>query len=81
MNLGGSFTRAGLGTFNRTGGAVNLTGTLDNTGATLALNNATGSWTLLGGALAGGTLEHGWTADGEFRLRAWLPSPQPAAQA
>ncbi|SDE53837.1 Signal transduction histidine kinase [Blastococcus fimeti] len=31
--------------------------------------------------LAGGTLEHGWTADGEFRLRAWLPSPQPAAEA
>jgi signal transduction histidine kinase len=30
--------------------------------------------------LAGGTLEHGWTADGEFRLRAWLPHPQPAAE-
>lgn len=31
--------------------------------------------------LAGGTLEHGWSADGEFRLRARLPWPQPAAQA
>jgi signal transduction histidine kinase len=31
--------------------------------------------------LAGGTLEHGWTADGEFRLRAWLPWPRPAADA
>ncbi len=31
--------------------------------------------------LAGGTMEHGWTAEGEFRLRAWLPWPQPAAGA
>ncbi len=30
--------------------------------------------------LAGGTLEHGWTTDGEFRLRAWLPQPQPAVE-
>ncbi len=29
--------------------------------------------------LAGGTLEHGWTADGEFRLHARLPWPQPVA--
>jgi signal transduction histidine kinase len=28
--------------------------------------------------LARGSLEHGWTAEGEFRLRAWLPWPQPA---
>jgi signal transduction histidine kinase len=31
--------------------------------------------------LAGGTLDHGWTADGEFRLRARLPWPQPVADA
>ena len=31
--------------------------------------------------LAGGAIEHGWTADGEFRLRATLPWPQPAAGA
>jgi signal transduction histidine kinase len=31
--------------------------------------------------LAGGSLEHGWTADGEFRLRAWLPWPRPAGEA
>ncbi len=31
--------------------------------------------------LVGGTLEHGWTADGEFRLRAWLPWPRPAGDA
>ena len=28
LNLGGSFTQAGMGTFNRTGGTVNLNGTL-----------------------------------------------------
>ena len=39
MNLGGIFTKAGLGTFNRTGGTVNLTGTLDNTGTTLGADD------------------------------------------
>ncbi len=29
--------------------------------------------------LAGGTLAHGWTPDGEFRLRAELPWPATAA--
>ena len=41
--------------FTRTGGAVNLTGTLLNTGATLALTAATGSW-----AVVGGTIDGGW---------------------
>lgn len=31
--------------------------------------------------LAGGSLEHGWTTEGEFRLRAWLPWPPPQAEA
>ena len=56
LNLGGSFTTAGLGTFSRAGGTVNLTGTLNNTAATLALNSATGSWNLLGGTVSGGTV-------------------------
>ena len=56
VNLGGAWTLAGLGTFNRTGGTVNLTGTLDNTGGTLALDAATGSWNLLGGTIKGGTI-------------------------
>ena len=30
--------------------------------------------------LAGGSLEHGWTPEGEFRLRARLPWPAPAVQ-
>ena len=54
MNLGGAFTWAALGTFTRSGGTVNLTGTLDNRGRTLALDATTGSWQLAGGTLQGG---------------------------
>ena len=59
LNLGGSFTTAGLNlpAFTRSGGTVNLTGTLNNAAATLTLNAATGSWNLEGGTLSGGTLE------------------------
>ena len=35
---------------------MNLIGTLDNTGTTLALDATTGSWNLLGGTINGGTL-------------------------
>src|SRR5262249_50451277 len=41
---------------NRSGGIVNLIGTLNNAGTTLALGAATGSWVLLGGTVAGGTV-------------------------
>ena len=53
VNLGGSFTLASLGTFNRSGGTVNLTGTLTGN---LAFSSATGSWNLAGGTIAGGTI-------------------------
>ncbi len=56
VDLGGTFTAAQLGTFNRTGGTVNLTGTLTNTGSILALNASTGSWSLDGGTINGGTV-------------------------
>ena len=56
LNLGGSFTTASLSSLSRTGGAVNLTGALDNTGATLVLDAATGSFNLTGGSLKGGAL-------------------------
>ncbi len=56
LELNGTFTTAGLGTINRAGGVVNLRGTLTNTGATLTLNAAIGSWVLLGGTITGGTL-------------------------
>ncbi|HND55871.1 MAG TPA: hypothetical protein PLV92_25820, partial [Pirellulaceae bacterium] len=54
VNLGGSFNVAQLSTFTRSGGAVNLTGTLNNVGTTLALNAATGSWNIVGGTINGG---------------------------
>ncbi len=56
LNLGGSFNTAGLGTLNQSGNTINLIGKFDNTGTTLALTPATGSWNLLGGTLTNGTL-------------------------
>jgi hypothetical protein len=66
VNLGGDFTLAALGSFARSGGTVNLTGTLDNTGTTLALTAATGSWDLLGGTLKGGTVTEAGGAELAF---------------
>jgi hypothetical protein len=54
--LGGSFTVSNLGLFNRDGGSVYVTGTLNNTGTELALNGGTGSWVMLGGTIRGGTI-------------------------
>jgi RHS repeat-associated protein/uncharacterized repeat protein (TIGR01451 family) len=56
LNLGGSFSTAGLGAINGTNGAVYLTGILRNTNSTLALNGASGSWVLNGGTVLGGTI-------------------------
>ena len=56
VNLAGSFTPAAYGNFQRHGATVNLTGTLNNTGTTLALAPAIGNWRLLGGTIAGGTI-------------------------
>ena len=61
LNLGGSFSTAGLGIINGTNGAVYLTGSLNNTNNTLALNAASGFWTLQGGTIRGGTIS---TTDG-----------------
>jgi hypothetical protein len=58
LNLGGTFTPAAVGTINRTGGQVNITGTLDNSGGTLLLDNAKGTWNLAaGGTIVGGTVQ------------------------
>ncbi len=54
-------TLSKLGKFNRNGGTVNLFGTLENAGETLALNDVTGSWVLNGGMIHGGTISQ---ADG-----------------
>ncbi len=67
LNLGGTFTPADLGTFNRTGGTVNLIGVLNNNNAPgLVLNDSTGSWNLQGGQINGGTV----TTTGSNVLRA-----------
>ena len=66
LNLGGSFTTAQLGTINHTSGTINLTGALNNAGNTLALTDAgpnpTGSFTLSGGSITGGTISVAGTA-------------------
>ena len=67
LNLGSTFTTADLNlpNFSSVSGTVNLTGTLNNTGATLTLNATTGSWNLAGGTINGGTLAF---ADGQTLL-------------
>jgi hypothetical protein len=55
INLGGSFTTAGIGTLALTSGTVNLTGTLTNTGATLQTTAGT-SWNLNGGTVLNGNV-------------------------
>ncbi|MBI4986093.1 MAG: hypothetical protein HZC24_12350, partial [Rhodocyclales bacterium] len=62
LNLGGKFTTAGLGSVVRSGGTLQLLGTLDNTGATLDIGSAGafGKGGLNGysnGTIAGGTLQ------------------------
>ena len=57
VNLGPLNATAGIGTFNNTGGTVNISGTLNNTGNTMLLNSTTGSWTMGGGTLSGGTVD------------------------
>jgi hypothetical protein len=56
VNLGGTFDTTGIGTVSRTGGTVNLTGQLANTGLTLTLDAAKGTWRFLGGKITGGTV-------------------------
>ncbi len=54
--IDGGGATADLGTVVATGGAVELAGTLDNSGQTLTLDAGTGSWTLDGGVVQGGTI-------------------------
>ena len=65
VNLGGTFATPDLGVFQRTGGTVNLTGMLDNTGHVLMLDAQTGTWQLNGGTISGGALDF---ANGEILL-------------
>ncbi|HWE97952.1 MAG TPA: dockerin type I domain-containing protein [Tepidisphaeraceae bacterium] len=54
--IGGTITFASLGTITRNGGTVTLVGTLDDSGTTLALTAASGSWDLAGGTIKNGTI-------------------------
>jgi len=57
INLGGSFTTAGIGPISRTAGTINVVGVLDNTGRVFTLDADTGSWNLnASGTLRGGSL-------------------------
>ena len=63
VNVGGSTTTAMFGTViadpatdAAAAGTVNLTGTLDNTSASLNVNASTGSYRLAGGTITGGTI-------------------------
>jgi hypothetical protein len=58
LNLGGAFSTSGFNFagFTRTSGTVNLTGTINNTGNTINLNGASGSWNLAGGRINDGSL-------------------------
>jgi hypothetical protein len=68
VNLGGTFLASDVVGFARGGStsAVNLTGTLNNTGAAFALNANTGTWVMRGGTILGGTV----TASGGALLQA-----------
>ncbi|HYE62715.1 MAG TPA: hypothetical protein VD997_12035 [Phycisphaerales bacterium] len=63
VNLGGAFTTAGIGSITATGTTlVNITGAMDNTGATLTVDSAVGAVGLAGGSITGGTIA---TANGQ----------------
>lgn len=57
LTLGGTFSAGGLGTIERTGGFVRLTGIMDNAATTTTLNALTGSWHMAGGDIRGGTID------------------------
>ncbi len=57
LNLAGTLTATSIGSIqSNAGGTVNITGTINNASATLTLNALTGSWSLLGGVINGGTV-------------------------
>jgi hypothetical protein len=60
INLGGAFTSAGIGPITSTGSTlVNITGALDNTGATLTIDSPVGALGLAGGSISGGLVVTG----------------------
>ncbi len=56
LYLGGSFTTAGLGTMNLTGGSARIIGTLDNSGSAFIVPHNGAHWSLTNGTIIGGTV-------------------------
>ena len=72
LNLGGSFATPNLGTLSLTAGSkVNVTGAWNNSGQSFTFNAATGSWTLNGGTINGGS-------SALPTVRNWSSPPTPA---
>jgi len=84
VRLAGTFNTTSLGSLQRTGGQIEITGTLDNA-AGLLLDAGTGSWVLAGGRIAGGsvTATEGATLDftsaGGFLAGVTLETPTTVA--
>lgn len=53
LRFSGTFDPQDIGVIQRTGGTIEITGTLTNTGSALALNAATGNFVLAGGTIDG----------------------------
>src|SRR5262249_12107940 len=70
LDLGSNFTLASIGKLSRSGGTVNITGTLDNTSTTLEVSASTSLGTL---AVQGGTIKGGTIHDHGLGLVAPLP--------
>ena len=66
LALGGTFNTSDIGNVVRTGGQLQLTGVLTNTGHTLDLTTTTGSLISNGGSIIGGTLSSSGAATFSF---------------
>jgi hypothetical protein len=64
LSLAGTFLVSDIGIIERSGGTVDISGTLNNAGTELVLDVATGSWRLGGGTVLGGKV----TASGGAKL-------------
>jgi hypothetical protein len=77
LELGGNFSTADIGSVDRQGGTILVTGRLDNTGSVLGTNSSAGTIKVDGGTIVGGTLSSAVGQDSIFRLRNWTERPWP----
>ncbi len=74
--LANSTPTADLGRIENIAGAISLGGMIDNTGATLALDDSTGPLTMIGGIIRAGTVEVSGRGQLVFGARAYDPGNQ-----